>query len=220
MVTRTYAEYKGKIYKWNELLNKLNLDNDGYSSGRIQFYKKASSKQIENTRCLIKNDDEEYEEICNYCEEFIDNCHCDIDSNTNVVHLIQKTNNLTKRHYQFIWNRDVGNSKSGNCYVCDRTITDDNFEAGHIIAKSNGGNNHVSNLRVVCLPCNRAMGTTNLEEFKKDFINESLESFNKEVFLSEITKEDVIQFLETHKPNDRSVNFFNKAIELLEHCQE
>lgn len=77
MVSRTYAEYKGKIYKWNELLDKLNLGNDGYSSGRIQFYNQASSKQLENTRCLIKDEDEEYVEICNDCEELIKECICD-----------------------------------------------------------------------------------------------------------------------------------------------
>jgi len=79
MVSRTYAEYKGKIYKWNELLDKLNLGNDGYSSGRIQFYKQASSKQLENLRCLIKDEDGEYVEICNLCEELIDDCECGND---------------------------------------------------------------------------------------------------------------------------------------------
>jgi len=76
LVSRTYAEYKGEIYKWNELLDKLNLDNDGYSSGRIQFYKHASAKQLENLRCMIKDEDEEYVEICNDCEELIDDCVC------------------------------------------------------------------------------------------------------------------------------------------------
>jgi len=213
MVSRTYAEYKGKIYKWNELLDKLNLDNDGCSSGRIQFYNQASAKQLENLKCLIKDESGEYVEICNSCEELINDCKCDINvSNNTKSKEIPKNCNITKRHKEYVWKRDVGNSKSGKCYVCNCVITDDNFETGHVISKHNNGSNHVSNLRAVCIPCNRAMGTTNLEEFRNDF---TLKNFNKELYSMEVTKEDVIDFLETHKPYDANVIYFNKAIELL-----
>ena len=55
----------------------------------------------------------------------------------------------------------------GNCYVCNRMLEYDNFEAGHIIAEANGGETTLDNLRAICKPCNTSMRTTNLEEFKK-----------------------------------------------------
>ncbi len=107
---------------------------------------------------------------------------------------------ITKRQREFVWLRDIGNSKSGKCYVCNRTITDDNFEAGHIIAKYNGGSDNVKNLRAVCIPCNRSMATRNLEEFKKDFesMNEYTSKGNRieTIDYNNISKLDVINILE------------------------
>ena len=198
MGERTYAFYKNKTYSWVDLLKKFKIKHQKGASAHVEWdnevleNKKLSSfvKVIDKDGNYIKNNDKE--------------------------NVIIKNNNITKRHRQYVWNRDVGNSKIGKCYVCQQSIKDDNFECGHIISISNCGNNHVNNLRAVCLPCNRAMGTTNLEEFKKDFntpqSNDNLKSID-------ITKEDVINFLETHKPNDVNVMFFDKTIELLKKDQ-
>lgn len=76
MVNRTYVEYKGEVYSWNDLLSKLNLDVNSNISGRVNFYRQASEKQLKNVKCLTKDDDGEYVEICNLCEELIDDCTC------------------------------------------------------------------------------------------------------------------------------------------------
>jgi len=76
MGKRTYAEYKDKIYTWNDLLEKLNLDVNSNISGRVNFYRQASTKQLENLKCMIKDEDGEYVEICDDCEELIDDCTC------------------------------------------------------------------------------------------------------------------------------------------------
>jgi len=197
MGRRTCALYKDKIYSWIDLLRKFKIKHQKGVSAHIEW---------ENAYSKMRKPPE-IETI--YWDEISKN-------NERKTFKLPK-NNLTKRHYQFVWNRDIGNSKSGKCYVCRRVVTDDNFECGHIISVSNNGSNHVNNLRAVCLPCNRAMGTQNLEDFKKDF---DIEIFNKELTLIKVTKEDVIKFLTTHKSNDVNIKFFNKAIELLENCQE
>lgn len=121
------------------------------------------------------------------------------------------TSQIPKAVRDAVWMRDIGNSKSGKCYICPRIITDDNFEAGHIISKYNGGTDDYDNLRAICIPCNRSMKSTNLEDYKEKHYPNNVSKLNS----NEITKEDVIQFLEIHKPNDANAKFFNKAIELL-----
>ncbi len=66
-----------------------------------------------------------------------------------------------------IWQIYNQNSKIGKCYVCDRPITDDNFDVGHNIAVANEGNNNIENLRPICRPCNSSMRTESIEEFKR-----------------------------------------------------
>lgn len=194
MGRRTCALLKGKVYTWTELLDKFDIEHKENASAHAEWDAACLNRKLPTIKIL-----------------YWDEVNKDKFNERETITLPKS--NLTKRHYQFVWNRDVGNSKSGKCYVCRRTITDDNFECGHVISVSNKGNNHVGNLRAVCLPCNRAMGTQNLEDFKKDF---DLEIWNKELYSLEITKEDVIQFLETHKPDDANAKFFDKAIELLE----
>ncbi len=198
MGKRTYALYKEKVYSWIDLLRKFKIKHQKGASAHVEWNTEASTnKKLPFVEVVDKNG----------------NCMFNVNEDSNRETFIPKSNNITKRHRQYIWNRDIGDSKSGKCYVCGQTITDDNFECGHIISIYNKGGNHVSNLRTVCLPCNRSMGITNLEDFKKDF---STSLYNDNIKYVSITKETVIQFLETHKPNDTNAMFFDKTIELLE----
>jgi len=76
MVSKTYAEYKGKIYTWLELLEKWNYYHNEHSNARPEVYKQVSAKRLEDLKCMIKDDDGEFVEICNNCEELIDDCDC------------------------------------------------------------------------------------------------------------------------------------------------
>jgi 5-methylcytosine-specific restriction endonuclease McrA len=42
------------------------------------------------------------------------------------------------------------------------------FEVGHILAVSNGGNDEISNLRPICSVCNKSMGSKNMREYVLD----------------------------------------------------
>jgi hypothetical protein len=67
-----------------------------------------------------------------------------------------------------VWNAYYPENIKGKCYVgCGEDITVHNFECGHVVARVNGGDISVPNLRPICSSCNKSMGTHNLEEFKR-----------------------------------------------------
>ena len=69
-----------------------------------------------------------------------------------------------------IWEKYMGNVARGPCYCCENhEISTFTFEAGHVIARSLGGEDSVDNLRPICGWCNKTMGTRNMYEFKAQF---------------------------------------------------
>ena len=64
----------------------------------------------------------------------------------------------------------MGNKAQGKCYCCKiRTIHITDFQVGHNKAVSKGGKNHISNLRPICGPCNRSMGTRSIEWYREEY---------------------------------------------------
>lgn len=45
------------------------------------------------------------------------------------------------------------------------------FDCGHIKAVVNGGTNTLNNLKPICSTYNSSMGSTNLEDFKKEYFS-------------------------------------------------
>ncbi len=183
-----------------------------YARGTENDQKKAQINSLlstwsENENCPIVR----YEKGYNGNSAYTYSLNKNIEKNNNKKQNDNIVSQIPKAVRDAVWMRDVGNSKSGKCYICPRIITDDNFEAGHIISKHNGGNDDYDNLRAICIPCNRSMKSTNLEDYKEKHYPNNINKIN----LNEVTKEDVIRFLEMHKPNDANIKFFDKAIELL-----
>lgn len=53
------------------------------------------------------------------------------------------------------------------CCVCKtNTISQMDFQCGHIIAEAEGGETCLSNLQPICSKCNQSMGTKNLTNFR------------------------------------------------------
>lgn len=55
----------------------------------------------------------------------------------------------------------------GKCYVCSEELTFQNMECGHDIPHHLSGKNDVDNLWPICRTCNRDMGVSRLQDFKK-----------------------------------------------------
>lgn len=69
----------------------------------------------------------------------------------------------------------MGNKAEGKCYCCEiRTIHITDFQVGHNKAVAKGGSDNISNLRPICGPCNRGMGTMSIEKYReKYFVGQS-----------------------------------------------
>lgn len=78
-----------------------------------------------------------------------------------------KKKSIPKALRMKLWEQQFGDTLSGNCFTCHRNVKVDDFQAGHIIAEANGGQVTLSNLKVVCKPCNTSCGTMDLNAFKK-----------------------------------------------------
>ena len=67
-----------------------------------------------------------------------------------------------------LWIKYFGkDSANGSCQCCGKSIHFTEWDAGHVVAVSNGGDNSIENLKPVCRACNLSMGSDNMEEFKK-----------------------------------------------------
>jgi len=77
-----------------------------------------------------------------------------------------------------VWNHHVGNKFQILCPMCQKQlITPLNFECGHDIAASLGGEDVLGNLKPICSLCNRCMGTKRWNEFHREL--RQLEPINK-----------------------------------------
>lgn len=74
---------------------------------------------------------------------------------------------LSKEIREKVWKRFHGENEVGKCFICPREIDSSNWECGHIIASSEGGEDNIGNLRPICSTCNRRMGKMDLNRFKK-----------------------------------------------------
>ena len=65
------------------------------------------------------------------------------------------------------FNEGIHNSdivvQSTNCPVKKKvTITNTNFDVGHVLSEKNGGTHEINNLRPICGACNHSMGYENI----------------------------------------------------------
>jgi hypothetical protein len=75
---------------------------------------------------------------------------------------------ISKALKKLVWAKCVDNQ----CAICEDLITKKAFEAGHITARTLGGQIDIDNLIPICFGCNRGMGTRNAWEYKRDMYPE------------------------------------------------
>jgi len=164
-----------------ELKNKLNasvISNDILNDIFSQVINSIPEKREEN---------KELKQICKVLENrgFNNTLNCmrnkaqtlkenqSIDIEKHIVKEIEpiktKKKPISATIKRLVWNKWIGEEiGKAKCLCCNLTaITQLSFNAGHIIAESNGGETNVSNLKPICQNCNSSMGTKNMIDFMK-----------------------------------------------------
>lgn len=112
----------------------------------------------------------ELEKLIKKPEENIEDTNIDKDRQIPIIDNFKRASTTVKvSNYirETLWTLNFGHDTNGYCYVCNKDITRDNWHCSHVISKSNGGSNEISNLKICCPPCNLSMGSQNLYEYKK-----------------------------------------------------
>jgi hypothetical protein len=87
-------------------------------------------------------------------------------------------------------NRDLAITKCMCCEEKEIRIID--FECGHVLARKNGGSDHIENLRPICSKCNKSMGTNHMVIFKYQYGYGILKGFTEEQVLN-LIQQKVVQ---------------------------
>jgi 5-methylcytosine-specific restriction endonuclease McrA len=79
----------------------------------------------------------------------------------------RKKQSIPKNVRIIIWNHYIGEDIiKHKCLCCKKvTITNTNFEVGHVQSEKHGGMHEINNLRPICGSCNHSMGTENMIDF-------------------------------------------------------
>ena len=78
---------------------------------------------------------------------------------------------IPKKIKRELWDKLIGREKGiAKCLCCNNIeISKDDFDAGHIIPESKGGNTNIDNLRPICRACNSSMGQMNMDDYIKKY---------------------------------------------------
>jgi 5-methylcytosine-specific restriction endonuclease McrA len=83
----------------------------------------------------------------------------------------KKKQTIPKNIRVIVWNHYIGEDIiKHKCLCCKKvTISNINFEVGHVLSEKHGGTHEINNLRPVCFSCNHSMGTENMIDFVVKF---------------------------------------------------
>jgi 5-methylcytosine-specific restriction endonuclease McrA len=81
--------------------------------------------------------------------------------------LKKKKQSIPKQVRTIVWNHYIGEDIiKHKCLCCKKvTITNTNFDVGHVLSEKNGGTHEINNLRPICGSCNHSMGIENMIDF-------------------------------------------------------
>ncbi len=80
-----------------------------------------------------------------------------------------KKRSIPKKVKTDVWNKYIGSEiPKHKCLCCKMvTISNTDFDCGHVESEANGGGDTICNLRPICSSCNNSMKTMNMVEYVK-----------------------------------------------------
>ena len=83
----------------------------------------------------------------------------------------KKKQSIPKNVRVIVWNHYIGEDIiKHKCLCCKKvTISNTNFEVGHVLSEKCGGTHEINNLRPICFSCNHSMGSENMIDFVVKF---------------------------------------------------
>ena len=83
----------------------------------------------------------------------------------------KKKQSIPKNVRVIVWNHYIGEDIiKHKCLCCKKvTISNTNFEVGHVLSEKCGGTHEINNLRPICFSCNHSMGSENMVDFVVKF---------------------------------------------------
>ncbi len=170
--------YKRKYVPLDSLPQRINDLEDKYEELENKYEEmKYNYEEMKNKYSILEN-------IINKLQKCVliesDNVPTSVENICDSNNIDDNTNNRNKKHVPKLlknqsWDVYIGREKGvGNCFCCNSEIDSKHFECGHVIPISKGGPDTIENLRPICSLCNRSMGSKNMGEFMKKYLNKSL----------------------------------------------
>lgn len=173
MISRANKPQKPNISENGMFDMLMSLESRNIKFNTLEAFEEALDKANENIkqRTATKKYAEKYPKKFEKCDIY--NCYLGLINISEIGDLIEyistKRKPIPKSVRRRCWTNKHGGKGCAPCEVCGTEIDSFNFEAGHIISRSNGGPDKEENLVPICGSCNRSMGSENLESFKKRY---------------------------------------------------
>ena len=99
-----------------------------------------------------------------------------------------KRKSIPKTLKNKVWDTYIGKANGiGKCFCCHKEIDSKNFDCGHIISVNDGGETSLENMRPLCSPCNKSMGTEKMTVFQQKYFPQDQNLFMKLVQVNSAT---------------------------------
>jgi hypothetical protein len=134
-----------------------------------------SARQKSKIRPLFLSNDPTFDFVDAWLLQFISSASkstVTLANNIKNEKVFQGRRSLSKALRMTVWNiAFTERSGTGACYCCQKEISQQAFECGHIIAVACGGTDTTTNLRPICAMCNRSIGAQNMDVFIRTYMN-------------------------------------------------
>lgn len=143
-------------------LNTLRLNNEDRVSTKGMLINK------EQKICMSEASGQHFDKIV-YLFEQLSQCPEEKDEDLSLTGFIDFVLNLPepdkRKSVSKRIRKEIFEESGGDCSCCDKPITEEYFELGHIIPHKFGGKSEKDNLTAICQTCNDEMGTMYLYEY-------------------------------------------------------